>query len=287
MTRNDKPSVRVIKEQIIEFYRDNPMLYEKTHPQYKATDLHDDILRNFATRLSLEVREVIQYWSNLKSNYQAKLREIKSSLISGTGLGDERVPNKKNKPEDWEYFQLLGFLNDSIDSQGRLSACNMPKIALKHLVLSPPKKGHATDGNRVCIISKDQLARLSTITTKTLMSTITTASSSSVTNSVKPEVVDDSVASSAASALPKTSNYKKRKLENGNIETVLGSVGELIKSQVAPMQQSAIELIDIDKQNSKVSHSMVEPESSACAVQMKGLAMQMEKLPQDVQDELL
>ncbi|TMW46326.1 hypothetical protein DOY81_008596 [Sarcophaga bullata] len=93
-----------MEEQIAEFVRDNPVLWDKKHAEYKNMKAKDRQWFRLATILGIPVDTVKRRWKTMRDRYyRISKRQDVASIISNNG----------NRITKYKYGGLLHFLDDT------------------------------------------------------------------------------------------------------------------------------------------------------------------------------
>lgn len=91
--------------ELIEAYRNSPVLWDCTLPAYKNRNRRNDALSNIAILINVEKTEVDRKIKNLLSHFSRELKKEKQSVKSGSGT--DSVYTSK-----WFAYGSLRFLTD-------------------------------------------------------------------------------------------------------------------------------------------------------------------------------
>lgn len=89
----------------IEMYRDRPVLWRSSDPEYKNRNKRHDALIEIAVSFGIEKQDVEKKIKNLQSQFARERKREKQSRTTGTGA-DEAYNSK------WFAYQIMMFLVD-------------------------------------------------------------------------------------------------------------------------------------------------------------------------------
>ena len=97
---------------LIEHYRDNPILWNTTHSQYRnkelKTKVKTDLVKHLGNRYSVDVLD--KKFHSLRTSMR---REVKRELEADESCKEPCSKKAKKKP--WQYFEAMSFMKDEVE----------------------------------------------------------------------------------------------------------------------------------------------------------------------------
>ena len=94
---------------LIEYYRDNPMLWNTTHSQYRNKELKTkvkaELVKRLGNRYSIDVLD--KKFHSLRTSMR---REVKREAEESS----EEPSSKKPRKKPWPYFEVMSFMKDEV-----------------------------------------------------------------------------------------------------------------------------------------------------------------------------
>ncbi|KAL6268208.1 hypothetical protein P5V15_001319 [Pogonomyrmex californicus] len=174
-------------EILIALVKENPILYNKKHPDYKNHEVKKDTWNMIKVQCGMSsVEETENRWNQLRNYFGKKLREMKVKSASGSSGGTNA------KKVEWYLMGAMSFLIPHISHRrGRSSMGNVNFSTSSTLStsseISSPTSSQPSISSKVCNIDFVQNDSVDIVVDDTSSTNESTACSDSTIVEIKPE----------------------------------------------------------------------------------------------------
>lgn len=98
-----------LEEKLIELVKENPILYDKQHKDFKNFIKRDKLWKHISKELGVDEKKTKSRWKTLRDTYRAEWAKR------------NKMPSGSNSSKTWKFFHQLSFLNDGTQPQKTLS----------------------------------------------------------------------------------------------------------------------------------------------------------------------